>query len=355
MATDQAPDQTPTDPGARATIAAAVRFEESKADLIARAVELGEHTKGAHPADTQFLQRYYRYVVPEDIVGRDAMDVYGAALSNRELAQQRPQGTATVRVFTPTVEEHGWSCGHTVIEVVTDDMPFLVDSVTGCLGQLGRGIHLVIHPLLAVQRDIVGTLQAVLDEDPEVARSQGAPVESWMHVEIDRESDEAALRAIADALRRVLRDVREAVEDWPKIRRAALAIADELATSPPPLSEGEVSEAWELLRWLADDHFTFLGYREYDLATGPEGDLLVARAGTGLGILRSDQTVSTSFATMTAEIRAKAREKKLLILTKANSRSTVHRPAYLDYIGVKTFDADGEVTGERRFLGLFTS
>ena len=90
MATDQAPPQTPADPGTQATVAAAIRFEESKADLIARAVELGEHTKGAHPADTQFLQRYYRHVVPEDIVGRDAVDVHGAALSHRELAQRRP-------------------------------------------------------------------------------------------------------------------------------------------------------------------------------------------------------------------------------------------------------------------------
>ena len=136
---------------------------------------------------------------------------------------------------------------------------------------------------------------------------------------------------------------------------AALRTADEIAANPPPLPDAEASEAWELLRWLADDHFTFLGYREYDLVRQGDEDVLVARAGSGLGVLRSDQNMSTSFASLPAQVRAKAREPQMLVLTKANSRSTVHRPAYLDYVGVKTFDADGHVSGERRFLGLFTS
>ncbi len=111
------------------------RLEESKAELIARAVEVGDRGRGSDAqADSIFLQRYFKHVAPEDIVGRDPVDVFGAALANRELAQHRPQGRANVRVYTPTVDEHGWASGHTVVEVVTDDMPFLVDSVTSCLG-----------------------------------------------------------------------------------------------------------------------------------------------------------------------------------------------------------------------------
>jgi glutamate dehydrogenase len=147
----------------------------------------------------------------------------------------------------------------------------------------------------------------------------------------------------------------EAVEDWWKMREAALRIADGIASNPPLLPDAEVSEASVLLRWLADGHFTFLGYREYDLVEQGGEVGLTGRPGTGLGILRSDRYGSTSFTAMTPEVRAKAREPRMLVLTKANSRSTVHRPEYLDYIGVKTFDADGRVTGERRFLGLFTS
>ena len=93
-----------------------------------------------------FLQRYYLHTAPEDLDDRDPVDVFGAALSHYRLAENRPQGTANVRVHTPTVEENGWTCSHSVVEVVTDDMPFLVDSVTNELTRQDRGIHVVIHP-----------------------------------------------------------------------------------------------------------------------------------------------------------------------------------------------------------------
>jgi len=178
--------------------------------------------------------------------------------------------------------------------------------------------------------------------------------ESWIHVEIDRESASADLAAIESGLLRVLSDVREAVEDWPKMTGVAQQIADALRTTPPPLPQVEVDEAEELLVWLADDHFTFLGYREYRLVDHDGADALVPVAGSGLGILRSDEKASGSFAVLPPRVRARARDPKLLVLTKANSRSTVHRPSYLDYIGVKVFDG-GVVVGERRFLGLLTS
>ena len=310
-----------------------------------------------------FLQRYYLHTAPEDLADRDPVDVFGAALSHYRLAENRPQGTANVRVHTPTVEENGWTCSHSVVEVVTDDMPFLVDSVTNELTRQGRGIHVVIHPQVVVRRDVTGKLIEVLTAPPSAGDlPHDAHIESWIHVEIDRETDRADLKQITADLLRVLSDVREAVEDWEKMRDAALRMADELPDEPiaSDLREQEIEEARELLRWLAADHFTFLGYREYQLR---EDDSLAAVPGTGLGILRSDphhaeedsHPVSPSFERLPADARAKAREHKLLVLTKANSRATVHRPSYLDYIGVKKFDADGNVIGERRFLGLFSS
>ena len=107
--------------------------------------------------------------------------------------------------------------------------------------------------------------------------------------------------------------------------------------------------------WLAEDHFTFLGYREYQLQDVDGEDALRAVPGTGLGILRSDQDMSASYGKLPPAVAAKAREKQLMIITKANSRATVHRPAYLDYVGIKQFDGNGDVVGERRFLGLFSS
>lgn len=267
-----------------------------------------------------------------------------------------------MRVHTPTVEENGWTCTHTVVEVVTDDMPFLVDSVTNELTRQGRGIHVVIHPQVVVRRDLTGKLIEVLTVPPVGDLPHDTHTESWIHVEIDRETDRGDLKQITADLLRVLSDVREAVEDWEKMRDAALRMADELPAEPvaTDLRDMEIDEARELLRWLAANHFTFLGYREYQLRSD---DSLAAVPGTGLGILRSDphhageegHPVSPSFERLPADARAKAREHKLLVLTKANSRATVHRPSYLDYIGVKKFDADGNVVGERRFLGLFSS
>ncbi|MFE2170782.1 NAD-glutamate dehydrogenase [Streptomyces sp. NPDC059447] len=358
------------------------KLDEAKAELLARAARVAENSpaggllptgseQGERPdKDTvlSYLQRYYLHTAPEDLTDRDPVDVFGAALSHYRIAENRPQGTANVRVQTPTVEENGWTSSHSVVEVVTDDMPFLVDSVTNELSRQGRGIHVVIHPQVVVRRDVTGKLIEILGPDcdahgPRTARPHDSLVESWIHVEIDRETDRADLKQITVDLLRVLSDVRESVEDWEKMRDAALRIADGLPEEPtaPDLREYELEEARELLRWLADDHFTFLGYREYNLV---DGDALSAVPGTGLGILRSDphhsgkddgHPVSPSFNRLPADARAKAREHRLLVLTKANSRSTVHRPSYLDYVGVKKFDADGNVVGERRFLGLFSS
>lgn len=358
------------------------KLDEAKAELLARAARVAENSpaggllptgseQGGRPdrdAVLAYLQRYYLHTAPEDLTDRDPVDVFGAALSHYRIAENRPQGTANVRVHTPTVEENGWTSSHSVVEVVTDDMPFLVDSVTNELSRQGRGIHLVIHPQVVVRRDVTGKLIEILGPDcdahgPRTARPHDSLVESWIHVEIDRETDRADLKQITVDLLRVLSDVRESVEDWEKMRDAALRIADGLPEEPtaPDLREYELEEARELLRWLADDHFTFLGYREYNLV---DGDSLAAVPGTGLGILRSDphhtgkddgHPVSPSFNRLPADARAKAREHRLLVLTKANSRSTVHRPSYLDYVGVKKFDADGNVVGERRFLGLFSS
>ncbi|WP_328399991.1 NAD-glutamate dehydrogenase [Streptomyces sp. NBC_00390] len=353
------------------------KLDEAKAELLARAARVAENSpvgghlptgaeQGKRPdRDTllSYLQRYYLHTAPEDLTDRDPVDIFGAALSHYRLAENRPQGTANVRVHTPTVEENGWTSSHSVVEVVTDDMPFLVDSVTNELSRQGRGIHVVIHPQLVVRRDLTGKLIEVL---PDGRNTEDLPhdalVESWIHVEIDRETDRADLKQITADLLRVLSDVREAVEDWEKMRDCALRIADQLPDESlaDDLNAEEVEEARELLRWLSEDHFTFLGYREYTLT---ENDALAAVPGTGLGILRSDphhseaedHPVSPSFSRLPADARAKAREHKLLILTKANSRSTVHRPSYLDYVGVKKFDEQGNVIGERRFLGLFSS
>ncbi|MUN36652.1 NAD-glutamate dehydrogenase [Actinomadura litoris] len=336
------------------------KLDQAKDDLLRRAAETCAQRPGGKGEDVEealaYLRLYYRHVAPEDLLSRDPADICGPAMAHRLLGEERPQGRAKVRVFTPSLEEYGWDPGHTVVQVVTDDMPFLVDSVTMELNRHQLATHLIVHPLLGVDRDVAGQMRAFrgkLDSATDID-------ESWIHIEVDRTSDRERLAALEKDLLRVLQDVRVAVEDEPKMRARAGEIAAAIREAAPPLPAKELAEGVELLDWLADGHFTFLGYRDYTLTEG--GDTAEGRGtlglrpepGTGLGILRNDKRESDSFASLPPEVREKATEKHLLVLTKANSRSTVHRPLYLDYIGVKKFDESGEVIGERRFLGLFT-
>jgi glutamate dehydrogenase len=303
-----------------------------------------------------FVRAYYRQVDPDDLAERESADLYGAALSHWNFARRREPGVPKVRVFNPSIAEHGWQSTHTVIEIVNDDMPFLVDSVTMEVNRHGLTLHLTVHPILRVNRQAQGTgaeqtLMGVLpDESPAGLR------ESFIHVEVDRMSEASRLDALAADIARVLGDVRAAVEDWKKMTGKVREILADLERRPPPVGQAELAETRAFLEWLADNHFTFLGYRCHDLVMKDGDDALAVVPGSGLGILRikPGEGLSTSFSQLPPRARAYAREKDLLIVTKANSRSTVHRPGYLDYVGLKRYDDRGEVTGEHRFLGLYT-
>jgi glutamate dehydrogenase len=317
--------------------------------LEAIVARIRERAPAAQQPDLErFVRAYYEHVPADDLLGRDDLDLYGAALAHWHLLRVRQPGEIKVHVYNPNLEEHGWESPHTVIETVTDDMPFLVDSVSMEVARRGASMDLVIRPLVEVRRDDEGRL---LGFDPE-----GGLAESLIHVEVERQADPVELGQLRSDLIRVLGDVHAAVADWPMMRQRAHDLVAELADKPPPVEPREVSEVRELLEWMADDHFTFLGFREYEILSEDGEDVLRPIPGTGLGILRDsgERPVSASFAQLPPEVRRLARERKLLNLTKANSRATVHRPVYLDYVGVKRFDASGEVCGERRFLGLYT-
>ncbi|HEX2704783.1 MAG TPA: hypothetical protein VHM65_03420, partial [Candidatus Lustribacter sp.] len=329
-------------------------LEQSRAQLISTAAHLGQRSGG--PDLEAFLGRYYRHVATDDLLARAPEDLLGAALSHRELARERAVGSVNAAAFNPSVDAQGWSSGHTVVQVVCDDMPFLVDSVTSELGRESRAVHLVVHPLLVARRTIAGHLEEILDLDPPGPHEFGTGVESWIHVEIDRASSAAELEEIAARLTEVLGNVRDAVEDWPKMRERVRSIADGLRHGGPAgIPQREVDETVAFLDWMVDDRFTLLGYREYALEREEDHDLLRTQPSSGLGLLRYDTSQSGSFARLGPLVQAKAREKRLLIITKANTRATVHRSVYLDYVGVKVFDDAGEVVGEQRILGLFAS
>jgi glutamate dehydrogenase len=314
--------------------------------LVAQAVGVA----GPDHATASLVGRFWRFAPDEELIGFTAEEMYAAAIAHRELAAVRLPGELKLAITPPSGEQ----C-HTVVQIVTDDMPFLVDSVIALLTAHQLQVHLLVHPLIVVRREPLGALgELAADVEPDDA-IDGDLVESWIRIEIDPVRREEAREQLTNEVRRVLTDVRDAVEDWPRMRQRSVVIADELAAARGsdtklPVPDKDVTDSIELLKWLAHDHFTFLGYREYRL----DGDVLNAVPGTGLGILRGDST-PRQLSTMSPEAYQRALEKRLLVITKANSRATVHRSAYLDYIGVKLFNDRGEVIGERRFLGLFSS
>ena len=329
--------------------------DAARTEVFRRAADTADGLPGALPPDDSvvLLERYYRDVLTEDLLDQDPRDLLGAALSHRDAAHVRRPGETIVRVFTPTLEQDGWSTGLTVIEIVTEDMPFLVDSISAELARQGRTIRLLVHPQPLVRRDGAGALLEVVPEGADGAATR----ESWIHVHVDRvDQAEEERQPLAVALRRVLADVRSAVADWPRMEARARDISALLLQAPPSgVDEEEIQQARHLLDWLVAGQFIFLGYREYRFERGetPDDASLEAIPGTGLGLLR-DEDHHGGPTKLPRAVARKAAEPRLVIITKANSRSTVHRPDYLDYISLKTFDDDGTVVGEQRFLGLFT-
>ncbi|MCX7177662.1 MAG: NAD-glutamate dehydrogenase, partial [Proteobacteria bacterium] len=334
--------------------------EHSRQDLLAVLSEYigGRLQTDEAPAVQAFVRQYYAQVAAEDLLERSVEDLYGAALSHWRFTQRYGTGPALLRVYNPRPEEQGWQSVHSVIEIVSEDMPFLVDSITMEVNRQGLTQHLIIHPIMRMRRNAAGRLECVDTADTaDVADADAAAsYVSIIHVEVDRRTAAEHVEALQAGLSRILGDVRAAVQDWPIMRQRLKEVLLEIEQSPPPGSPSDGAEQLAFLKWLSDDNFTLLGYREYQLAVENGADVLHVVAGTGVGILRETGTShGDSFSTLPAEVKAIARQPQLLLLTKTNARSTVHRPGYIDYLGIRRFNAAGEVIGERRFLGLFTS
>jgi len=320
----------------------AIRIPAIRSRLIARVVKASagiEAPAALHIPN--YLRAFFQLLAEEDLAERDSAWLARAAVAHARFAASRPGNRTLVRVFNPTPES-GLSSAHTLVQVAAADMPFLVDSLLMVFSRAGIGVHLIVHPILKVTRDRNGRLR-------QVPAAQGTN-ESWQFLEIDRQ-DEAALAPLAELLMIALADVRAAVTDLPAMLDRARAAAGAL-----PGGGAETREARALIDWMIADRFIFLGYRHYRLRSGRRRDTLLPDVPSGLGVLRAQRNRPKPAAThLTANMGRIARSSTPVLVTKANSISTVHRADYLDYVGVKTFDARGRVSGEHRFLGLWTS
>ena len=338
----------------------ALRAEQLKDELTEEVVRQvrGRLDRSRVGLAERFVRQFYANVPPDDIVQAPADQLYGAAVAMWQWGQQRRPGSAAVRVYNPRIEEHGWQSARTVVEIVNDDMPFLVDSVTAELNRQGLTVYLVIHPVVRVKRDEAGRLLDLYE--PEAAPVEATP-ESYMHVEVDARSDAAALERVRAGLERVLEEVRAAVTDWRAMRAKVHEALDEAGAMRATLPAEEVAEAEAFLRWMDDDHFTYLGYREYRFEPAPDGGeaALNLLPGSALGIL-SDNEVTVfeglrNYHALAPDVREFLRTPRALMVTKANTRSSVHRPVHMDVVLLKRFDAEGRIIGERLIVGLFTS
>ncbi len=331
-----------------------MRAENLKAKLTDDVLKfVGERIERPRAKQVEdFVRAFYANVASDDIAGQPAEDLFSAALSLLNFALKRPPGQPKIRVFNPEIEEHGWQSPHTVIEIVNDDMPFLVDSVTAELNRQDVAVHLVIHPIMRIERDAAGKLVSIGKKD--------APAESVMQLRVAQAATFARMDEIKASLLAVLADVRTAVADWKPMRDELAAAIREAEAKPGDLDPAEAAESLAFLNWVADDHFTFLGYREYELTGGQKGaSYKIAEGAPALGLLK-DWNVRVFEGIRNrddapSEVRSFIAQPKPLLVTKASLRSTVHRDAPMDAIGIKRFDKKGRAVGERLFVGLFTS
>lgn len=317
---------------------------------------LAKRLPKAKVADAKRLaSQYFENDFTREITRQATEDLYGSLLCLWDLAQKRPTNQALVRAYNPTPEDHRWHSTHSIIEVLADDMPFLVSSISMALDSAGITIHQVTHPTIRVERDKQGKLQKILDPNES---SDQAISEAMMRFEIDHQPDAQALSTEISRVKTALQLVRQAVEDWHPITDQLRSAIDWSSNTAKHPSKSESDEALAFMNWLLDDHFVFLGYRYYELeqtdSTQPDKCCLKYTDKSGRGIFRTipkgQQRVE-----LDGYLGQLAQTPNLLVITKSTTRSPVHRPAYLDRIGVKQIDDKGNVLGEWRFYGLYAS
>src|SRR5512132_786292 len=325
--------------------------ERAEAALIAAAGKILRSSHREVPED--FVAALFAHAVPDDLMRYDPRQLAELAADAWTLLTVRKPGVPKIRLETPGLPGHERLRADSVLEIVNDDMPFLVDSVLAELAERGIDVRFVVHPVLTVERDDTGRLTAFKGTKAATAALR----ESVIYIHIERIDEEARRAEIVEAIEQVLADVRVCVRDWRAMTVRMAEVIAELKADPPPLPAAEIAEAIAFLEWLADNNFTFLGIRNYRFTAAQ--DTLEPVFDSGLGILRArDMRVLRRWnepLVITPQMRTLLKQPTLLIVTKAAVRSRVHRRIYMDYVGVKRFDRDGKLVGEFRIVGLFTS
>ncbi len=302
------------------------------------------------PVVLKLAKHLFSNISHDDLLQRNESDLYGAVVSIWKLLASTPNSQSSVNVFNPTVAHHGWKSTHTIVEIVMPDQPFLVDSLKMCLSRLDITSHLMLHGPTVVQYEG--------EEIVDIAKSHEGFRHSIFHIEIDRMSGKKEMQALEKELVSIISDTDLVVKDWQPMAAQLIDVIKQVETYKrnKKIDQQHVAETLSFLRWLGDHNFTFMGYKEFRLEKVAEETLLSPTEQAGLGLFSEPSRVrSVKLSEFSAAARSEAKKPYLLILTKGNKPSRIHRPAYTDYIGVKIFDKQGVVIGEHRFTGLYTS
>ena len=343
--------------------------EHAKLELVKKTVALaGKQKSIKHKAILKrFIGQFYEDASYDDLKTASPENLLAAAKSAFEFAKTRKAGEPKIRVLTAARAKgprRAWPDHRTVIEIVNDDMPFLVDSVTAELERLGEAAQLIIHPVIPVKRDTSGKLIDVFAEDApfrdaNMREEADAQFESVMHIQVPEETDEEILDRIGNTVQAVLKDVRLAVTDWLDMRRQATRIAADFDGGVAGLSAEQAKEIEDFFHWLHDDHYTFLGYRSFRIEAKGKKRFLHMIKEENLGVLKKESLVMFTGVRSGAEVppqfAAFIDDDEPLLIVKANQRATVHRRVHYDVVAVKSFDDQGKVNGLRLFAGMFTA
>ena len=310
------------------------RFQDGLDEAQVRQVEL-------------LIHQFYRHLPAAELNEYDSADLIGAVVTHWQLIKDRTDGAAVVRVYNPNIEEHGWQSTHTVIEIVTDDMAFLVDSISMMLNRAGFTIFLTIHPVVYCLRDDTGSLRALSG-----SASKDSTAASLIKLYIEKQPSDKVLHAVEGQVMEIIRDVSRANQDWIPMKARVKGVRREIKERYLQKNGDELAETLAFLNWIENDHFTFLAGCELDYT--PQGPRVTPD--TSLGLLRGDDDKWSVLDQIIPLSRGPCpNDHCLLVTTKANRKSTIHRPAYLDYIGIKRHNAEGEIDGEYCILGLYSS
>lgn len=302
------------------------------------------------PLVTQLAQHLFSNIAQDDLIERNESDLYGAVVSLWHHINEKKPDEISVRVFNPTVSRQGWQSTHTIVEIVVPDSPFLVDSIKMALSRLDMASHLMLHGPTQIERGAKGVIKSINE-------GEGA-LQSLFHIEVDRLSDKSAMTSLKDELIKILTDTGMVVKDWRQMVEKLELVTNQLEAQKEriPVEGDRYEDTLNFLRWLGDHNFTFMGYKEYDLVSTDGDTELRPTKEQGLGLFANpDRVRSVKLSDFPDSARLEAKKPFLLIVTKGNVASRIHRPAYTDYIGIKKFDENGKVIGEHRFTGLYTS